>query len=48
MTEILYRVRGAAIETAATNRPTRAGLYTVRFAVAETKNYLGTFRDVDL
>ena len=47
VTEILYRARGAAIETAATNRPTRAGLYTVRFAVAETKNYLGTFRDVD-
>ena len=47
VTEILYRARGAAIETAATNCPTRAGLYTVRFAVAETKNYLGTFRDVD-
>ena len=47
VTEILYRVRGAAVETATTNRPTRAGLYTVRFVVAETRNYVGTFRDVD-
>ncbi len=47
VTEILYRTRGAAVETATVERPARAGFYTVRFVVAATGNYAGTYRDVD-
>ena len=47
VSEVFYRARGAAIETATTNRPARAGLYTARFVVAATRNYAGTWRDVD-
>ena len=44
---VTYRKRGADIETATREKPTRAGKYTARFVVEETENYVGTFRDVD-
>ena len=44
---VLYRRRGADPATGTAERPTRAGLYTARFVVEETANYVGTFHDVD-
>ena len=44
---VTYRMRGADIETATLERPSRPGQYTARFVVEETANYAGTYMDVD-
>jgi len=44
---VTYRMRGADIETATRERPSRPGQYTARFVVEETANYAGTYMDVD-